>query len=49
MPHLGRPVLDHEASRGLHNEGYTDMEKIQEPVGPPGKLFGKMLGEDRIA
>jgi len=49
VPRLRRPVLKHEAGRVLHNERCSDVEQIQRPVGPPGELFGKIFGQNRIA
>lgn len=48
MPRLGRPVLEHGAGRVLQDKGSTDMEKIQQPVGAPGKFFRKIVGDDRV-
>src|SRR5216684_1307789 len=46
---LRRPMLKHDAGRVLHNESHSDVEQIQRPVGPPGQLFRKILGQNRKA
>ena len=42
-------MLKHDAGRVLHNEGRSNVEQIQRPVGPSGELFRKIFGQNRKA
>ena len=42
-------MLKHDAGAVLHNEGRSNVEQIQRPVGPPGELFREIFGQNRKA
>src|SRR5262249_45835180 len=46
---LGDPELNHHACHILHHKRATDVKDIERGVGASGKLFRKIVGEDRVA
>ena len=49
MAVLAWPLLKNQACRALEDEGPAEVKDVQCSVRAPGKLFGEIIGDDRIA